>query len=467
MQNNSFTVFLLITFSIFNNVFSQTKTVEVATNKNDMVIEIIQRGNNDFFIETVTPKYEYKLLQYNSDLTKLWETPLELTDANFLTSASGLSDFVYITNNNLQLELDNKKIVTIDISRVPDGRLFKALFQDAKYAYTLYSVKFNKTYLLRRMEHISGNLKDITIDLPKPADYLYSSEWNYLTNDNSSIILYNKTTGYLNQNRFKNNVINYQIAVIDSTGAIKFTKDIDVNLENNFVYPSQNFRKEREYGNPIFDFEIKTIGSKNLFVPLPASYSSIIYDKKAKNILIYGLCGNTPFIEKDNKSVIESYFLYKYDLKGNPVTSQINNLPNDTSIYGGYDTKTFISFTPDNNVCFQVYFDRIKSKISAIGKIYSFVCSKDKLINQYIHYVPSHLKKLPDIYSFNYTTRAIQDFELLPIPEFRSDMIKFYNSLSGKEKGNNFYWVFRFDRNDVLIENNENKGKIIMYSFNK
>lgn len=459
-------VLLFLALSAISN-FGQINSESITLKKNEEVIEIINVGNNGFLIETVdASNYNYKLMHYSVNLEKLWDTPLNIINEKLTTSASPLSDYVYITNQTLQLNLKDKEVKKLEVKDVPKGRVLKSDFQDFRYWYIMYYIKFNSQYLVRRVEHKTCRMKELTIELPKPQDYKYSTEWYYLSNDNNNnIFVYDKTTGFQNQNRKLNNKINYRVITLDTTFKIKNKVIIDVDLGNNYVYPSLNFKKEREFPSPAVDFEIQTIGLKNLYIPKPEAYGSILYEPIGKNIYIYGLVGSTPYYEKDDKSVIEGYFIYKYDANGKLLNKIMSKLPNDTTLYGGWDVKTLLSFTPDNKMLFQIYFDRIIKKIRVQGNVYSYVYFEDKPFNQYINKVTSDLGKISDPFIYDYVIKNLQHFDFILFSSNFSGAVKYYNSLTAKQQKQAIFRLYRYNNGNLLIEDDSEIRKTINLMF--
>lgn len=460
---------VLFSFLISIALFAQIRTESLNLAKDEEIIEILNVGKDGFIIETVnTEMYKFNLRFYSSELILEWETPLDMSSPVFKTSVSKLSHYVYLSNQTLQLDLKNKTMKRFDMSELPPGRMFRSYFQDNKFWYGLYYVKFNDTYLMRRVEHANTKLKDLVFQLPKGPDYLYSTEWYYLANDNSNnIYVYDKTAGYQHMGHLQNNKLNYEIINLNTNMNIKNRINIDIFLDSIYVCPSLNFKKDHEFPSPATDFDLKTINMKDLWIPKPEAYSSIFYEPQTKSFYIYGLWGNDPFYETNNKSLAKGYFIFRYNEKGELVNKTISKLPNDTAIFGGYDARTLISFTQDNKLLFQIYFDRIINKLKVRGTVYSFVYYGNQLFSQYVNNIQSDRKKYTDPMTYDYVTENIQHFDFILTSSNFTGPVKFYNALNTRQQRENIYRLFRYDNNNVLVEEDAASKLINLFLFIK
>jgi hypothetical protein len=465
-------IFIISYFILHNSyfIFAQTKSEEIQLAKDEEVIEIINIGKNGLIVETVnTDNYKFTFRHFTASLDEGWNTLMNMSSPQFKTSTSVLTNYVYITNQTLQLDLANKTSQRFEVSDLPPGRVFRAYFQDDRYWYGMYYVKFNDTYLMRRLEHSSRRMKEIFFKLPKGKDYLYSTEWYFINNDDkNSIWVYDKTTGYQHMGHFKNNKFNYEIINLDTAMTVKKDIRIDVNLDSIYVCPSLNFRKEHELPSPAADFEFTTKGMKSIWVPKPEAYSSIIYEPANRNFYIYGLWSKDPFHESDNKSEVKGFFILRYDVNGNLLNKTVSRLPNDTAVYAGFDIKTLMTFTPDNKLVFQIYFDKISQyKLKVRGEVYTFIYADNKLLNQYSNTVPSGVKKDTDPLTYDFVIDNLQHFDFIPGSSDLISPVEFYELLNNKQKSINRYRLYRYQNSSILVEEEKTNRMINLYLFNK
>jgi hypothetical protein len=203
-------------------------------------------------------------------------------------------------------------------------------------------------------------------------------------------------------------------------------------------------------------------------VPKPEAYSSIVYEPNKKNFYIYGLWGTDPFFEMENKSQVKGYFIFRYDIKGNPIDTIISRLPNDTSIFAGYDVKTLFSFTPDNKLLFQICFDKISTtRLKVKGLVYSYVYYEGRLFNSYINYIQSDKRKNTDPMTYDFVIQNIQHFDFILTSSNFSGPVNYYNTLSPQMQRQNNYRLYNYENSSVLIEEEPSKKDINLYLFNK